>query len=48
MQASHMKVLDHEVDNGWAQYCSNRKFREPTVFCKYVNATSKGRDPMSV
>lgn len=43
-----MRVLDQEIGSGWAQYCSSRKFREPSVFCRYVSATSSGRDPISV
>lgn len=48
MQASHIRVLDQDGDNGWIQCCSKRKFKVPIVFCKYVNATSNGRDPINV
>lgn len=48
MQASHMRVLDQEAGKGSAQYCNRRKFRVPVVFCRYVSATSSGRDPTSV
>lgn len=34
MQASHRKILDQEVDSGWAQCCSSRKFKDPVVFCR--------------
>ena len=48
MQANHMKILDHDVGSGWVQYCNNRKLRVPSVFCRYVSATSRGSDPISV
>lgn len=48
MQASHIRVLDQDEVNGWVQYCNKRKFRVPIVFCRYVSATSSGRDPINV
>ena len=32
IHASHMKMLDQELDIGCTQYWSIRKFRDPTVF----------------
>ena len=48
IQASHIKMLDQEVDSGWAECCRSRKFKVPAVFCRYISATNSGRDPASV
>lgn len=36
MRATHMRMLDQDVDSGWAQCCNNRIFRDPDVFCMLV------------
>lgn len=48
IHANHKRELAQLFVSGLIQYCIRRKFREPMLFCIYVRATNKGRDPTSV
>lgn len=47
MHASHMKILDKELDIVWVQCWIIKKFSEPIVFWICTRATRSGRDAIN-